>query len=113
MRRVEVLGQDVGVVQEAVGGVGGGAVASGRGNAVAGVVEGSLHDACGTPVQTLVSKVERVEVLCAGHPADLRSGTLEATYCTKFRRMRSAERGNEGRRPLHSDPPLVASRLAA
>jgi hypothetical protein len=36
--------------------------AGGRGDAVAGVVEGGLDDQCGAPVQVPISQVERVKV---------------------------------------------------
>ena len=95
---VEFLGHDVGGVQKAGGGVGSGAVARGRGNAVARVVEGGLHDACGTLIETFVSQVERVEVVCGSHPADRGAGPPQATYCTKFRRMRRSAWEREERR---------------
>ena len=95
---IEFLGHDVGGVQEAGGGVGSSAVARGRGNAVARVVEGGPHDACGTLIETFVPQVERVEVVCGSHPADRGAGPPQATSCTKFRRRRSRSAWERGRR---------------
>jgi hypothetical protein len=84
----------VGVVEETVGGVGGKVAGGGR-DAVAGMVEGGLDDARGAPVEAIVSQVERVETVQVIHPDDLQLQAAEAAYCTKFRRMISAPRGNQ------------------
>ncbi len=59
---VDVVGIDVGVVEEPVGGIDGGRVGGGGGDAVAGMVESGLDDAPGALVEALVSQMERIEV---------------------------------------------------